>query len=68
MSITFPKRLEDVPSHGHFNSENGVVRGVSLFRMFHILNDIHRSGTARISLSDTNITSTATSSPCGRLG
>ncbi|KAI6125064.1 glycoside hydrolase family 3 protein [Pisolithus croceorrhizus] len=26
LSLTFPKRLEDVPSHGHFSSENGVVR------------------------------------------
>lgn len=26
MSITFPKKLADVPSHGHFNSEHGVVR------------------------------------------
>ena len=25
MPLTFPKRLEDVPSHGHFGSENGVV-------------------------------------------
>ncbi|KAI6107980.1 glycoside hydrolase family 3 protein [Pisolithus sp. B1] len=26
LSLTFPKRLEDVPSHGHFSSENGIVR------------------------------------------
>ncbi|TCD66746.1 hypothetical protein EIP91_000987 [Steccherinum ochraceum] len=26
MSLTFPKRLEDVPSHGYFHSENGKVR------------------------------------------
>ncbi|KAG8897103.1 hypothetical protein FRB99_008457 [Tulasnella sp. 403] len=26
MSMTFPKRLEDVPSYGHFGSENGKVR------------------------------------------
>ncbi|KAF5369139.1 hypothetical protein D9757_011062 [Collybiopsis confluens] len=26
LSMTFPKRLEDVPSHGHFHSENGKVR------------------------------------------
>ncbi|KAF8061827.1 beta-glucosidase [Lyophyllum atratum] len=26
LSLTFPKKLEDVPSHGHFHSENGVVR------------------------------------------
>lgn len=26
LSITFPKRLEDVPSHGHFHSEHGKVR------------------------------------------
>nr|AAG59831.1 beta-glucosidase [Volvariella volvacea] len=26
LSLTFPKRLEDVPSHGHFGSENGKVR------------------------------------------
>ncbi|EJD06139.1 beta-glucosidase [Fomitiporia mediterranea MF3/22] len=25
MSLTFPKRLEDVPSHGHFHSEHGTV-------------------------------------------
>ena len=26
LSLTFPKRLEDVPSHGHFHSEHGKVR------------------------------------------
>lgn len=26
LSLTFPKRLEDVPSYGHFHSENGKVR------------------------------------------
>ncbi|KAJ3812083.1 beta-glucosidase [Lentinula aff. lateritia] len=26
LSMTFPKSLEDVPSHGHFHSENGKVR------------------------------------------
>ncbi|KAF9066008.1 beta-glucosidase [Rhodocollybia butyracea] len=26
MSMTFPKTLEDVPSYGHFHSENGKVR------------------------------------------
>lgn len=26
LPLTFPKRLEDVPSHGHFHPENGVVR------------------------------------------
>ncbi|KAF9235615.1 glycoside hydrolase family 3 protein [Melanogaster broomeanus] len=32
LSLTFPKRLEDVPSHGHFHSENGVLRyGEDLF-------------------------------------
>ncbi|TFK64154.1 glycoside hydrolase family 3 protein [Pluteus cervinus] len=25
LSLTFPKRAEDVPAHGHFNSENGKV-------------------------------------------
>nr|AMK37826.1 beta-glucosidase [Inonotus obliquus]AMK37827.1 beta-glucosidase [Inonotus obliquus] len=25
MSLTFPKRLEDLPSYGHFHSENGTV-------------------------------------------
>ncbi|KAF9229019.1 glycoside hydrolase family 3 protein [Gyrodon lividus] len=25
LSLTFPKRLEDVASHGHFHSENGVL-------------------------------------------
>jgi len=25
LSMTFPARLEDVPSHGHFNSDNGIV-------------------------------------------
>jgi beta-glucosidase len=24
--MTFPKKIEDVPSYGHFNSEHGVVR------------------------------------------
>lgn len=34
MSMTFPKRLEDVPSHGHFGSENGKVNllGESYFQ------------------------------------
>lgn len=26
LSLTFPKRLEDVPSYGHFHSEHGKVR------------------------------------------
>ena len=26
LSLAFPKRREDVPSHGHFNSEHGKVR------------------------------------------
>lgn len=26
MPMTFPERLEDVPSYGHFGSENGKVR------------------------------------------
>ncbi|OBZ75783.1 putative beta-glucosidase I [Grifola frondosa] len=26
LSLTFPRRLEDVPSHGHFHSEHGKVR------------------------------------------
>ncbi|THH33096.1 hypothetical protein EUX98_g1111 [Antrodiella citrinella] len=26
LSLTFPKKLEDVPSYGHFHSENGKVR------------------------------------------
>ena len=26
LSLTFPKKLEDVPSHGHFHTENGTVR------------------------------------------
>jgi len=25
LSLTFPRRLEDVPSYGHFGSENGTV-------------------------------------------
>ncbi|KDQ34219.1 glycoside hydrolase family 3 protein [Pleurotus ostreatus PC15] len=25
LSMTFPRRLEDVPAHGHFNSENGKL-------------------------------------------
>lgn len=25
MPMTFPKRLEDVPSYGHFGNENGQV-------------------------------------------
>lgn len=32
LSLTFPKKLEDVPSHGHFHSEHGKVRyGEDLF-------------------------------------
>jgi len=32
LSLTFPKRLEDVPSHGHFHSESGAIRyGEDLF-------------------------------------
>jgi len=32
LSLTFPRRLEDVPSYGHFGSENGKVRyGEDLF-------------------------------------
>ncbi|KDQ59962.1 glycoside hydrolase family 3 protein [Jaapia argillacea MUCL 33604] len=32
LSLTFPKRLEDVPAHGHFHHENGKVRyGEDLF-------------------------------------
>ncbi|THG97996.1 hypothetical protein EW026_g4112 [Hermanssonia centrifuga] len=32
LSLTFPKRLEDVPSYGHFHSENGQLRyGEDLF-------------------------------------
>ncbi|KAH7903362.1 glycosyl hydrolase family 3 C-terminal domain-containing protein, partial [Hygrophoropsis aurantiaca] len=26
LSLTFPKRLEDISSHGHFHSENGVLQ------------------------------------------
>lgn len=26
LSLTFPKRIEDLPSHGHFHSEDGKVR------------------------------------------
>jgi beta-glucosidase len=25
LSLTFPKRMEDIPSYGHFHSENGKV-------------------------------------------
>lgn len=25
MPLTFPKRLEDIPAHGHFGNENGQV-------------------------------------------
>ena len=25
LSLTFPKRMEDLPSHGHFHSEDGKV-------------------------------------------
>jgi len=25
LSLTFPKRMEDLPSYGHFHSENGKV-------------------------------------------
>ena len=28
LSLTFPKRLEDVPSHGHFHHENGKVSSI----------------------------------------
>ncbi|KZP04828.1 glycoside hydrolase family 3 protein [Athelia psychrophila] len=32
LSLTFPKRMEDLPSHGHFGQENGKVRyGEDLF-------------------------------------
>jgi len=31
LSMTFPKKLEDTPSFGHFRSENGEVRDI-LFR------------------------------------
>ncbi|KDQ59964.1 glycoside hydrolase family 3 protein [Jaapia argillacea MUCL 33604] len=32
LSLTFPKRLEDVPAHGHYHSENGKIRyGEDLF-------------------------------------
>ncbi|KZT18915.1 glycoside hydrolase family 3 protein [Neolentinus lepideus HHB14362 ss-1] len=32
LSLTFPKRIEDLPTHGHFMSENGKVRyGEDLF-------------------------------------
>jgi len=32
LSLTFPKTLEDIGAHGHFHSENGVVRyGEDLF-------------------------------------
>ncbi|KAF8839076.1 glycoside hydrolase family 3 protein [Paxillus ammoniavirescens] len=32
LSLTFPKKLEDVPSHGHFHSESGAIRyGEDLF-------------------------------------
>ncbi|KAI6039617.1 hypothetical protein EDC04DRAFT_3004990, partial [Pisolithus marmoratus] len=26
LSLTFPKWLEDIPSHGHFSSENRIVQ------------------------------------------
>ncbi|KAF8552820.1 glycoside hydrolase family 3 protein [Imleria badia] len=32
LSLTFPKRLEDIAAHGHFHSENGALRyGEDLF-------------------------------------
>ncbi|KAF8555424.1 glycoside hydrolase family 3 protein [Imleria badia] len=32
LSLTFPKRLEDIAAHGHFHSENGTLRyGEDLF-------------------------------------
>jgi beta-glucosidase len=32
LSLTFPKRLEDVPAHGHFNVDDGkVVYGEGIF-------------------------------------
>lgn len=32
LSLTFPKRLEDIPARGHFHSENGtVLYGEDLF-------------------------------------
>lgn len=31
LSMTFPKSLEDVPSHGHFHSENGKVCPLCVF-------------------------------------
>lgn len=39
LSLTFPKRLEDISSHGHFHSENGALRyGEDLFvvRIFYV--------------------------------
>lgn len=32
LSLTFPRRLEDVPSYGHFGSENGKVCSLMLIR------------------------------------
>ena len=32
LSLTFPKKLEDIAAHGHFHSENGALRyGEDLF-------------------------------------
>ncbi|KIJ29147.1 glycoside hydrolase family 3 protein [Sphaerobolus stellatus SS14] len=41
LSLTFPRRLEDVPSYGHFGSENGKVRyGEDIFVGYkHYLNN-----------------------------
>ena len=49
LSLTFPKRLEDVPSFGHFHSENGKASG-SLFESYVRLNNFIRFYTRKTCL------------------
>jgi beta-glucosidase len=43
LSLSFPKRVEDTPSFGHFRSENGIVRyAEDLFVVCHtILSNVY---------------------------
>lgn len=50
LSLTFPRRLEDTPSYGHYSSENGKVWRPSLgFWDVCSLHACFRSGMQRIS-------------------
>lgn len=52
LSLTFPKRMEDLPSHGHFHSEDGKVRVYVLHtkRSLKLIYSFHRYITAKESL------------------